>query len=576
MRIERHAVGEAALSAAVADFAPRMAGDVHRMQHDEFPGYGWEMIAESFLDYLGARSVDNPALEGKDCKLAFESAAAAALGAFTLDWDPGRADGVFIEYTGTGVSYGEGAEGRPATTHDWLGTFFLACVAGDTDRDAGLFLSAAAPHRGRAERPDVALVQALLAYVYGETGQREPAGSRGAVSAERRSEAIGVLAEELDPGTDMPHYRAALGTLRALAAGDRSGFAEALARQLVEHRERCAGFGDPRPRTLLPLDAIALAAMARWSNDWPLEVTSAYLPAAAVGGFAPPAPRVRAFGAGKRADALAALAAGPLVVDRARQPEPEPGDLAYEEFLARSAAEFADPGQSPALGARRLIRVMSHQYRLFLNRLALDPEGADEQGRAALRLGAEAGSAAVRLASAEPDTEVKVTVGGVTRALPAGARVDPAQWVRAAALALISGEPELLAGCTRADPALFTHGYVSATAAYGAALHDHLRGVDPRPAVHRALTAAFQVRDTNFLAPPVVLLSQLVEGDREGFALALADALEEHREYYGVADNGATSDSAVNLDVLALVRHARRLGWEVPVRSPYLPPGLAG
>lgn len=36
--------------------------------------------------------------------------------------------------------------------------------------------------------------------------------------------------------------------------------------------------------------------------------------------------------------------------------------------------------------------------------------------------------------------------------------------------------------------------------------------------------------------PPAVLLSQLVEGDEEGFNLALADVLEAHRAYYQVAD----------------------------------------
>ena len=69
------------------------------------------------------------------------------------------------------------------------------------------------------------------------------------------------------------------------------------------------------------------------------------------------------------------------------------------------------------------------------------------------------------------------------------------------------------------------------------------------------------------------LLSQLVQGDRQGFALALADALEEHREHYTVGDRGKDIEAAVNLDVLGLACHAHRIGWPVPIRSPICPRG---
>ncbi|EFL12965.1 predicted protein [Streptomyces sp. C] len=72
-------------------------------------------------------------------------------------------------------------------------------------------------------------------------------------------------------------------------------------------------------------------------------------------------------------------------------------------------------------------------------------------------------------------------------------------------------------------------------------------------------------------APPAVLLSQLVDGDEESFNLALADALEAHRDHFRVADRADGPDAAVSLDVLALACHARRRGWDVRVSSPYLP-----
>ena len=73
------------------------------------------------------------------------------------------------------------------------------------------------------------------------------------------------------------------------------------------------------------------------------------------------------------------------------------------------------------------------------------------------------------------------------------------------------------------------------------------------------------------LPPPAVLFSQLVEGDEESFNLALLDALTTHRDHYAVADRPSDPDAALSLDTLALTCHARRRGWEIRVRSPYLP-----
>lgn len=65
--------------------------------------------------------------------------------------------------------------------------------------------------------------------------------------------------------------------------------------------------------------------------------------------------------------------------------------------------------------------------------------------------------------------------------------------------------------------------------------------------------------------------TQLVEGDEESFNLALADALEAHRDHHQVADRADDCDAAINIDILALTCHARRRGWTIRVESPYLP-----
>ncbi len=76
--------------------------------------------------------------------------------------------------------------------------------------------------------------------------------------------------------------------------------------------------------------------------------------------------------------------------------------------------------------------------------------------------------------------------------------------------------------------------------------------------------------------PPVILLSQLIAGDREGSALALVDALEEHQDAFSVGVNQGKSDGFVNTCVLALACLARARGWDVPVESGYLPRGVLG
>ncbi|MGY0489419.1 immunity 49 family protein [Streptomyces sp. WG-D5] len=66
--------------------------------------------------------------------------------------------------------------------------------------------------------------------------------------------------------------------LRILLRDEQAGFEHALRERLEQHR---AGVGDdPAPRSLLPMGAIALAALAVQVQGWTLHLTSGYLPAA--------------------------------------------------------------------------------------------------------------------------------------------------------------------------------------------------------------------------------------------------------------------------------------------------------
>ncbi|MFG2292716.1 Imm49 family immunity protein [Streptomyces sp. NPDC048603] len=582
-RIERHRVGAAALSAAQRDFAGRLAGEVHRMRHDACPSYGWQMISDDLLDYVAARSVTDPGLGGKDIQVAVESATAAAVGSVALA--AGERLDVFIHYVGEGIRYTGGRvpdgtveadRGRAILPAEWLEVLWLAVVTARSDHYGELLVHLAGPLRGNERQPGPALVHALMAYVYGCQENRD---APDPVEAAGRLAVIDAIVDGLGAGDTGLAERAALAALRALAAEDEEGFGRALARQLEIHRGR---FGDsavalpnPPPRTLLPLSAIALAAMAHRWLGWRIAVDSDYLPEALVTGFATAGPRVRAYGRDKRPDALTALASGPLTVDRPAHPAPPHGPARAEAADPARAglARFRDPASDPAdlaVGMTGLLRGLRLRA---LSRAAESP--GDPLLHEDLRLGAEAGGAAFRLARTAPGGSVGVTVGGTRRILPAwrGAyEPGPGHWRDAVACALVVGARGPLADCVLMPPEFFEQGpYESPGGAYCAALHDYLRGADPEPALDRALRAAGRLAGDGFLGPPVVLLSQLVEGDREGFALALADALEAHREHYAVAARGLAPEAALDLDVLALACHARRIGWPVPVRSPYLP-----
>ncbi|MFI6346224.1 immunity 49 family protein [Streptomyces sp. NPDC050560] len=583
MRIERHEVGEARLAAATADFAERVGKDVHMMQHDPMPAEGWTMVAETFLDYLGARSVHDPDLTGRDAEVAFRSASAAGVGSLLLRTRFHRPHDIFVDYTGVGASYGPEREddtGGPSPS-DWLDAFWLAFLAGTSETAAEGFIEAASAWRERPPRPDIALVHALLLYTYGCVPPGGPAGVPAPSEDAGRCALIDTLIARLGPGDDFPRQRAALTTLRAIAATDEDAFGEALAAQLSAHRAHqhayTAAGGSPGPGTLLPLAPIALAAMARqWHGIRP-GFESDYLPAALVTAFATGAPRVAAHGRDKRPDAVAALAAGPLAVSRPPHPYESGAEPLswYDEQADEAMARFRDRAQPPGRRpARPLLSLMSAHRARFLARAAADPRGDDSGLYESLALAAEAGAAALRLARAEPGTQVEVAIGVTVRMLPGVHGEDEPSahhWRVATSAALAVGARKPLADCVLMDPAFLDADTPTPASAYSAALHDYLRGAEPEGALDRAAALTARAGATSAPPPPVVLLSQLVQGDREGFALALADALEEYRDHYSVADRGNAVEAAASIDILGLACHARRIGWPVPVVSPYLP-----
>lgn len=575
MRIERHQVGGAVVSAAREDFTNRIGGQVRSMSRGgRMATYEWQSIAEEFLEYLGALSVETPDLNTPEAKAALKDASEAAAGAVAYAaYHPHCGFQVFLDYVNFGMSYdpGEDAPAESVTPGDWIDALCLAVLRDKATWHGEAFHFARQKFAERAQGTPVGeLATGLMAVFLDDTGDDEeypPSAQARVAAVDAALDRVRARAVETGEPLREQSNSAALRTVRALAAGDRGSFDAALADLLVRHST--VQSVSARPSSLLPLIPIALAAHAYRTLGWTPAVHTDYLPHALVTGFESRGPRVAGFGRDRRPDAVAALAAGPLVVER---PVGEGAvgariEAMYDEHLQEA---FTSSDGKP-LAVWRLAGVMGDQERLFKWR-AENPDRVTDAQLAKLRLASRAGAALFRIALAEPGTEVEVTVDGRTLRYAAkrGEDAGPGNWQTATALALITGVREDLAPLVLTGPA-FARPDGSAFTAYREALHAYLTGTDPEAAAQRALDQAEKAKDWGFAMPPAVLLSQLVEGDEESFNLALADALEAHRDHYRVADRADDPDASVNLDILALACHARRRGWAVRVESPYLP-----
>ncbi|MEV0642295.1 Imm49 family immunity protein [Streptomyces sp. NPDC050619] len=590
MRIERHRVGESAVSAVREDFVNRIGSQVRSMSKaGPVTTYEWWTLAEEFVAYLGALSVETPDLHTPEAKAVLLDAAEAAAGAVAYAaYYPHHHFQVFLTYVNWGMSYDPGveSEGGPESISagQWLDAFCLAVLADKAEWHGEAFhFARERPQKGRSGRPDAELINGFLAYVIGDTGDD---GANYPPSREEKLAAIdkalariqaldaqlvAEMPEDLTARdlTALPHATA-LHALRALTAGDQEAFGRAVVRLLLPYSALPGPSASPS--TLLPLLPLALTALAHRREGWPPPVDTDYLPRALVTGFEAAPPRVGAYGRDRRADAGAELSAG--VVEFERPVDPQPLTLESAAQFERYTREAFTPVAGERLAVWHLAHAMTDQEILFKTRASHSADATDLQ-LGNLRLAAELGAALFRTTLAEPGSDVEVTIDGTTVTYPGGLDEDagPDAWHKAVDFALITGRREDLAPLVLAGPARARKDG-SLFASYREAVHDYLRGQDPEPATERALRDWEKAKDQTFLPPPAVLFSQLVEGDEESFNLALLDALEAHRDHHRVADRATDCDAAINLDILALTCHARRRGWNIGVTSPYLPAGI--
>ncbi|WP_344011961.1 immunity 49 family protein [Nocardiopsis exhalans] len=598
MRIERHTVGDEALTEATEGFFDEVSRDVRYQQNSGRSGSGWEMIASDLLAYAGARSVAVPRTDA-DIRVALHSAAEARIGGLKLDGAPTSAEfSVHLTYTGTGVFYQDHDEEREEEPRgqtrvhlgDWAEALYLCFVSDLHENNEGTFRQFAADF----EEKEV-LHRALTYYLFPGLGAEREQILRYAESA--MEPFFASLGKE--PGERHPDYDSVdpeLLFLHALLSRNETGFWELMAFRLEWLRERLEGGGSPK--SLLPVPELAFAAMAVRIEGWQMPFESDYLPRRLVEGEQRyNRARVGPYGADKDAAALRELAEGPLVVERPTGAFATERDIEQlYEYEDGRLEEFWSK-ESPAVrSVNQLQRYAWDEMLGFRLYSVVDPHARHPRQLAALTHASQYTAAALASADGGPGESVDVTVGEATGPLR---RAEPSTKVSEGArriameYALVCGSRERLATLVsyprdtflRADEnqgfPVFQY-YREALLTYLKA--EQTRGWQkngPRPrhgavraATDEALAALAEYNMPSFPAPPVVLLSQLVAGDREGFDLALADTLENFRDIHSAGDRAGDPDGLICPHILALACLARAQGWEVRVDSGYLPEGV--
>ncbi|MFJ7073758.1 immunity 49 family protein [Streptomyces sp. NPDC098781] len=287
--VECHEVGERGMTEALDDIGPRTRARWHSMRYDG-PSQGkLRALRDELLDHVAAGIRRDSALD-EPSRAALRTAAECSLGILSIGCFPKGDQEILLPLvdetlSSEDVSFGDAADEAP-TARTWLDTFALCVVSGSVwewRRVIGLLLRGDYAPAIRDGVPyskltstsapaDLAAMDALCGYLAEARGHlprdwptvplRKPDGEERARAA-RQLDAVGA---------PTPDQR----LLRVLLDDDREAFTEALVARLVEHRQ---GVGpDPAPRTLLPLGALAVAALAVQVHGWEPSVSSGYLP----------------------------------------------------------------------------------------------------------------------------------------------------------------------------------------------------------------------------------------------------------------------------------------------------------
>ncbi|WPW26168.1 immunity 49 family protein [Streptomyces atratus] len=287
--VTRHEVNGQHIAQALDDIGRRTRRRWHGMRYDDASPEKLQEMRDELLDHIAACTVKDPTLD-EASRSALRTAAECSLGVLSVGCFPdGDQDIVFPligeKLSSDDIAFGDVIEQAP-TAGTWFDTFAMCLVSGlvwEWQRVVGLLLRSdyapairdGVPYstlNSTSDPADLAAMDALCGYLpqtRGHLPRDWPTVTLCMPNADERAEA----ARELDTaGPLTPDQR----LLRVLLDDDRHAFEQALVDRLIEHRES-VGL-DPAPRTLLPLGALALAALAVQVHGWELGVRSGYLP----------------------------------------------------------------------------------------------------------------------------------------------------------------------------------------------------------------------------------------------------------------------------------------------------------
>ncbi|WP_234344433.1 immunity 49 family protein [Streptomyces sp. WM6372] len=297
--VSRHAVSEQRIEPALADMWGRAFSLWHNMRYGDKPlRRGLRELGEELADHVAARTVPDPALRTPDSRAALITAAECAMGVLSLACFPDGDFSVPLTLVAKTLSseelhYEESWEPtNPMTSaRTWTEAFAWSVISGLIwerklvigpllREDYAPAIRDGVPYSEResvSDPADLAEMDALCGYLTVVQGPY-PGALPGPVPLGKPDTAERArTAEQLDTaGTLTPDQR----LLRVLLDDDQAAFERALQERLVAHRESVGA--DPAARSLLPVGAVTLAALACLAHGWQLGTRSAYIPEALV------------------------------------------------------------------------------------------------------------------------------------------------------------------------------------------------------------------------------------------------------------------------------------------------------
>ncbi len=293
-----HEVDARRLDEASEGIVGRTAGRWHRMRYDDPDPRRMRELAEELLDHVAARTGQGVALDDL-ARSALSTAAECHLGEMSVGCFPGGDQEIFFPLVGESlssedISFGDVvafSDAQAPSARTWLDLFAVSLVSGlvrERQRVIGLLLRndfAPAIRQGvpysslasASDPADLAAMDALCPYLAeaeGHQPRHRPTVPLRKPDADERVQAAAAL-DAVGALTPDQHL------LRVLLDDEQHAFEQALADLLDAYRESAGPA--PAPRTLLPLDTLALAALAVQVHGWELGIGSRYLPPGLLG-----------------------------------------------------------------------------------------------------------------------------------------------------------------------------------------------------------------------------------------------------------------------------------------------------